>query len=408
MNVSTTIGADSTSASEVPSIDVILDRARSIVPVIRGRAEETERERRISAEITEQVKDLQLHRLMQPKRFGGFEYGFHELVKMNFEVAQGCGSTAWCLSLAAAHNWLLGLYPLEAQQEVWDDANIMISGSYMPVGKCTLGDAGYWISGSWAFSSNCDNCDWYIVGAMVPPASGEGAPVPHWFLISKSQATIQDTWFSAGLAGTGSKTIYIDEPVFVPAHRALAVPKINSGKAPGTLVNDNPLYRLTFAGAAPFALCSLPVGMAKGAMNDFITVARSKLMASMAGAPTPMAQYEFVQVGLADASAHIDAAAAILLNDTAEIDVTLAAGELPNIDQRIKYRRDQAFAGKLVAHAGTELFEMMGANGGALSNPIQRAWRDINIAVRHISLSWSFVGAMYGQHALGLPPKGTY
>lgn len=390
------------------SFDEVLQRARSVIPTLKAKARQTETDRRVSAETTALLKDLQLNRLMQPRRFGGFEFGFTELVRLNFELAQGCGSTAWCLCLANTHNWLLGLFPGEVQEEVWADPSAMISGSYMPVGKCQKVEGGYKISGSWGFASNCDNSSWYIVGAMVPPDAEGLPPTPTWFLLPQRAARIEDTWNSTGLAGTGSKTITVDEPIFVPQARALSLAVINSGQAPGAMVNKNPLYRLTFTGSAPFALSSLPVGMAMGAVEDFKDAARSKMAAQLGGPPLPMAELPFVQSALAEAAAAVDAAALLLLRDTSEIDAAFAKNEMISVDQRIRHRRDHSYTGRLVERAGTALFEVMGANGGSLSNPVQRAWRDINVAVRHISLAWPNVGPMYGQYALGLKPKGTY
>jgi hypothetical protein len=43
-----------------------------------------------------------------------------------------------------------------------------------------------------------------------------------------------------------------------------------------------------------------------------------------------------------------------------------------------------------------------------LDNTVQRAWRDANAVGRHISLNWDAVGTMWGQHALGLEPRGQY
>lgn len=390
------------------TFDDLLSRARAIVPTLKEKARQTELDRRVSDETTAMLKDLQLSRLMQPKRFGGLEYGFSELVKLNFEVARGCGSTAWCLCLANTHNWLLGLFPEEVQQEVWADPAAMVSGSYMPVGKCQKVEGGYRLSGSWSFASNCDNSSWYIVGAMVPPEAEGAPPVPTWFVLPRQDTRIEDSWYSAGLAGTGSKTIVVDEAVFVPAYRALPLAVINSGQAPGTLVNKNPLYQLTFTGSAPFALSSLPVGMAMGAIEDFKAAARGKMAAQMGGPPVPMVELPFVQSALAEAAASVDAASLLLLRDAGEIDAAFEKAEMISVDQRIRHRRDHSYAGKLAERAGSALFEVMGANGGALSNPVQRAWRDISVAVRHISLAWPNVGPMYGQYALGLKPKGSY
>jgi hypothetical protein len=45
-------------------------------------------------------------------------------------------------------------------------------------------------------------------------------------------------------------------------------------------------------------------------------------------------------------------------------------------------------------------------SNGAMSTPVQRAWRDVNAVARHVSLNWDSVGAMYSQMALGLEPRG--
>lgn len=76
------------------------------------------------------IRDADLFRLMQPARFGGFEFGFTEFIDINFELARGCGNIAWCASLGIVHQWLTGLFPIEAQQEVWDDPGNIVAGAY--------------------------------------------------------------------------------------------------------------------------------------------------------------------------------------------------------------------------------------------------------------------------------------
>ncbi len=396
------------SGEEYLSADEIIARAARFVPMLKARAEQTERDRRVSPEIMEMMHDTGIFRLFQPKAFGGFEYGFSTLAKFNFALAKGCGSTAWCTCLSAAHNWIVGLYPLEAQEEVWADRRSIVAGSYMPVGKCIRRKGGYGLSGSWPFSSNSDNCDWYIVGGMLPPEGERNAPVPAWFLIPANEAEIHDTWFSSGLSGTGSNTIVVADEIFVPEHRVLTVPQINSGNAPGAALSANPLYRLTFTGSMPVALATLPLGMALGAVEDFTAIAQSKTVAQAGGPPVPMNSLPSVQLAIGEASATVDAGRALIMRDLDELEAGLAIGQLPDIPTRIRHRRNHAYVARGAAHAVNTLFEALGASGSELSNPIQRAWRDVNVAVRHISLNWPTVGAMYAQQQLGLPPKGTF
>ncbi|ABQ69439.1 Acyl-CoA dehydrogenase, type 2, C-terminal domain [Rhizorhabdus wittichii RW1] len=386
----------------------VLARVRALVPALKDLAEITERERRVSAETTGLLRETGVHRLLQPRRFGGLEANFSDLVRANMELGRGCASTAWCTSIAAIHNWIVALYPLEAQEEVWADPRNIVAGSYMPAGTCERVAGGYRIGGAWSFASNCDNSQWFIVGAMLPPEGEGGPPQVGWFLLPCQDAEVVDTWYSMGMSGTGSKTISIERPVFVPSHRVMSIAQVNSTAAPGTAVHGNPLYRLTFAAAAPSMLISPALGAAQGAVEDFDTLAQSKMSAQAGGPPAPMKSLANNQIAIATAAASVDAARLMILTDLAEMERTLAAGGLPDMDQRLRHRRNHGFAGQLASTAVNGLFEALGANGGALSNPVQRAWRDINVAVRHISLHWPATAAMYGQHRFGLSPKGQF
>jgi alkylation response protein AidB-like acyl-CoA dehydrogenase len=362
----------------------------------------------VSPDIIEAVRETRMFGLLQPKRFGGLEYGFSDFVRLTIELGAGCGSTAWCVAIAVIHNWVAGLWPREAQEEVWDDPEALVCGSYVPNGTCVPVSGGYKISGRWGFMSNCDHSAWFIVGMIIPPAAEGRPPTPAWALVPRADARIDDTWYAMGMCGTGSKTVAIDEPVFVPAHRVLPVATINSGEAPGSLVNTNPIYKLTFTGAAPYTLCSVPVGIAAGALKDFIEAASTKMATQPGGPPRPMHELAHVQLAIADASAAIDAATLLLTRDTEAMEAKLVRGILPTIDERITYRRNQAYAASQSAHAVTALFEAQGASAGDLSSPIQRAWRDTHFVARHMSLAWPTTGAMYGQHRLGQKPRGTF
>ncbi|MEI6720869.1 MAG: acyl-CoA dehydrogenase family protein, partial [Betaproteobacteria bacterium] len=193
-----------------------------------------------------------------------------------------------------------------------------------------------------------------------------------------------------------------------PQHRALPLPVINSTNAPGAALNSNPLYRLTFAGSAPFSLSSMVVGMALGGVQDFTDIVRARTGTQIGGPPLALSGLPHIQLALAEGAAAVDAASTLLLRDAAELESGLAKGELPAVAQRIRNRRDHAYATKLAAQAVTGVFEALGANACMLSHPVQRAWRDVNVASRHITFSWPVVGAMYAQQQLGLPPVGSY
>jgi alkylation response protein AidB-like acyl-CoA dehydrogenase len=120
-----------------------------------------------------------------------------------------------------------------------------------------------------------------------------------------------------------------------------------------------------------------------------------------------MAEFPTIQIKVAEADASIDAARFILLRDFEAIAREVRDGEA-SVERRVTNRRGQAFAVNLAVRATEVLNAATGGNGLAMSNPIQRAWRDANAVGRHVSLNWDSVGAMYGQMALGLEPRGQY
>jgi resorcinol 4-hydroxylase (FADH2) len=386
----------------------MLQAAREMVPSLREAAERTEQNRMVSADAIEACRRAGFFRLLQPRRFGGLECRFSDFVQLNIELGRGDGSTAWCVAIAILHSWLVGLYPLAAQREVWADPDALITGSYAPTGTCEEVEGGYRIAGEWSFASNCDHSQWFIVAAFLPRTDPAGPPQPAWFLVPAGGCAIRDTWYSMGMTGTGSKTIVIEQPIFVPTHRSLSVAMMNSGNAPGAEVNTNPLYRLTFSGTAPFTLCSVPLGVAIGALEAFVTLATSKMATQPGAAPVLMGKLPHVQLAIGEASAILDACRLLLERDVAEINTLHARGEHLDIATRLRHRRDHGYAAKEAARAMTLLFEGMGASGGDLSSPIQRAWRDTQIVARHMSLNWPTTGAMFGQHAVGLKAVGTY
>lgn len=391
------------------AFDELHRRARGLVPTIRALAPRTERDRRVSDDVTQMFRDAGVFKLMQPRRFGGFEYGFTEFIDVNCEIARGCGSTAWCVSLGIVHQWLVALFPLEAQEEVWQDPGSIVAGSYAPAGKCEPASGGYSIHGEWHFASNCDNSDWYLLGVMLPAAESGGRPQPGFVLVPRAQTMIKDTWDTVGLAGTGSKTIVIAEPTFVPVHRRLLFAEASSNAPPGALVNPNPIYRIPFLAGVPVCLASPPIGMVQGAIEEFLDwIGARSTRGAVAGGGHPMAQFATVQMRVAEASACIDAAKLLLQRDTRDVEQGAASGEFISVEKRIRNRRDHAFAARLAVQGGNALFEAVGGAGLQMSSGIQRVWRDVNAVARHISLNWDAVGSMYGQYQFGLEPKGQY
>src|SRR5229473_497878 len=296
-----------------PDVSDLLTRARAIAELARERAQQTEAARRVGDDMIEHMQQADLFRVMQPRVYGGFEYGFDVFAQIVAAIARGCGSTGWVYALLASHQWLIACFSKAAQDEVWQDRNALAAGTYAPVARAVAADGGYRISGVGSFCSGCDNAQWQLLGGMIPQA--DGAAQPGFFLLRSDDCTIDDNWHAMGLAGTGSKNIVVSN-AFVPFHRTLAFAQLIDASAPGMRGNPNPVYRQSFLAVLPIAIVSPLLGMAEGALADFLDMAKVRTtLGAVAGGNRRMAELTTVQLRVAEATGLIDAARLLMFRD---------------------------------------------------------------------------------------------
>jgi alkylation response protein AidB-like acyl-CoA dehydrogenase len=395
-----------TSPPSRPGVPELAARARHIAGLAREQARQTETARRVGDDLIAQMRAADLFRLMQPRAYGGFEYGFDVLVEVGAAIAGGCGSAGWVYALLASHQWLVACFSPRTQDEVWQERGALATGTYAPVAQAVAVDGGYLVSGAGGFCSGCDNAQWQLLGGMIPQAGAP--PRPGFFLLRSADLAIKDDWHTMGLAGTGSKTIVADN-AFVPSHRALAFAELLDATAPGMRAHANPLYKQSFLAVLPIAIVTPVLGMAEGAFAAFLDMAKVRTTrGAVAGGNRKMAELTTVQLRAAEAAACIDAAKLMVLRDLTEAAAMAARGEAVSLEVRLRNRRDQAFCVRLLTQAIDALFLAAGGQGLFLDHPLQRFWRDAHAAGCHISLNWDAAGSMFGQAMLGLEPKGQY
>lgn len=238
----------------IPTPDELIDRARSMVPEIRGLAEETERNRNVFPHIIDRIRDAELLRTCRPKEFGGFEYDGEVALTIAMTISAACASTGWAVNRALANRVSFGHFPMEAQHELWDgDADPFSCACFAPTGTAVPTNGGFLLSGTWSFASGCDAASWAKLGAFITPG---GATPPYegaFFLLPIGDCEIDDNWFVCGLSGTGSKNIIVRD-AFVPAHRVLLFSETRSGNTPGARHHKNPLSVGTMYGQHAFGL----------------------------------------------------------------------------------------------------------------------------------------------------------
>ncbi|MGH7036244.1 MAG: acyl-CoA dehydrogenase family protein, partial [Stellaceae bacterium] len=167
--------ASSSVRAAPPSLGVLAERARALVPALRQRAAETERLRRVPDETLAELHASGIFRMLQPRRVGGSELPYRALIELGAILAEGCGSTAWVVANLASHHWMMAMWPKEAQDEVWGRSPDDLIGSALvfPSGRAVAAEGGYRLGGRWPFSSGVDASLWNFVGGIVHDERGK-------------------------------------------------------------------------------------------------------------------------------------------------------------------------------------------------------------------------------------------
>lgn len=387
----------------IPSPEEMVARARALAPGFRARAPEAERARTVPALSIAEVREAGIFRILQPKRFGGYEMAFRTAFDVTRELAAGCASTGWVAGLAIYTNWMLALFPVQAQRELWEANTDTLSWGTLPqTREVVRAPGGFRVSGVWPFSSGCDHAEWMILGMFAPPED-DGPPVPSLGVFPRADFEIDDNWHAAGLAATGSKNVVVKDK-FVPEHRTVAIPAVVTGQAPGA-AGAGPLYRQPFVSVIPFCLAAVAVGALEGAIDAFVAgLAGRKTRGAVVAGGRDVTSFASVQSRVGEARSSLLAANALAWNIIADAD----ADRPFSLDTRIDARLAHATLARLAVQGIDALYGAVGGPGLMLDQPVQRAWRDIHAVAKHISLNWDSVSAMAGQHAFGLEPQGQY
>jgi len=372
----------------------LLRRAEQLVPVLRERATKTEQLRQIPPESVRDLLDSTLIRIGNPERYGGHGLEMDTAYDASFELGRGCGSTAWCYSLWTAHNWWLGHFSEKCQDEFFSTGpdTLFSSGLNPAGGRVEPVAGGFRVAGRWGFSSGCDAATWAMVAV-----TGARPGSMMWLLLPREDYEIVDTWFAAGMRGSGSKDVVIKD-AFVPAHRAIDPERAGAHEKTGWEIHARLSYRVPLRCMAGWDLAAPLVGIAQGAIDEF----SSRLLRT--SGPGRTADSVALQLRLAEAAAEVDAARALHRADIAEMLDRASRGDTFTDLDRARYRRDKAFVARLSVRAVDRLFEGGGARAILDSDPIQRCHRDVHGASHHAALSWDLVAEQFGRQALGLPP----
>jgi 3-hydroxy-9,10-secoandrosta-1,3,5(10)-triene-9,17-dione monooxygenase len=387
----------------MPDAPELVKKAADLRSLLEQHADQTDALRRLPDPNVAALKEAGLCRLMVPKRFGGHQTSIRTYIEVMAELGRGCGSTSWVASLINVCAWLAALFPERAQQDVWGaNRDAWAAGSLAPHGTAVATDGGWRVTGRWPWASGCLHAQWAACGIHMNDASGQTVNFG-LSLMPMTELAIEDTWFMAGMKGTGSNTI-IAKDVFVPEHRFLPYPKAFSGEY-RTEHTDEVVYRVALVPVTILILAGSQLGLAQAALDHVVGRARARgITHTNFGKQVESVGF---QILVAEAAMKLDTARLHALRCADDLDGAAAGGTHPDLTARARMRADVALAAKYCRETVETLVSAHGTSSLADSSRLQRIWRDVHVASRHAITEWQVNLEIYGKALLGVEPNIT-
>jgi 3-hydroxy-9,10-secoandrosta-1,3,5(10)-triene-9,17-dione monooxygenase len=329
-----------------------------------------------------------------PARFGGLQASFPELLQPIARMALGCASSAWTLGFYALHNWLLSLFDPRVQDEVFASGPVLAPAPLAPTGRGSPADGGVRLTGRWSWATGATDADWLIVGALI---DRQGGIDPALVVVPADQVEVDDVWHTAGMRGTGSHDVIVTD-VFVPEHRIVAVADIYGGTSPGARTHAVPTYRWPMVPALALTATMPVLGTAERVTALFADRLGERVLAysGVAQKDQPAAQLR-----LGDARARLSALRALITTTAEGIEQIVVGGERVSRSMRADARLAAAYTVHECREIIADLMEASGASAHFLSNPMQRAKRDVDIASGHVVFDYDMSRELAGALAIG-------
>jgi len=208
-------------------------------------------------------------------------------------------------------------------------------------------------------------------------------------LFKREQVVIEDTWYVAGLKGTGSHHFHVENQ-FVPDGRWVVL---------GARAQiERPLYQFPMLGLLALGVSSVSLGIAEHALDVFTEIAGGK---TPTGSKRGLSSRAQVQSDFARSLADVRSARAFIDSAVAEAWVEAEKGERLSADVKANLRLAAANATWRSVEAVDRLYTAAGGTSIYESSALQRCFRDIHVSTQHIMVAQPLYEVV-GRVALGL------
>ena len=382
-----------------PAIPDIVAAAMRLAPDVRAARDEAEQMRQTPPSLAAEITKAGIYQMYLPRSMGGPETPPLTAFRVVEELSKVDGSVGWCAMIATSLSQSMGRLPAEVGRELaGTPADYRAAGSARTGGGAWEVPGGYRVKGRWNFASGIQNARWlYCTCVMMdgdtPRRTAAGVSVLRALWVPRKSVTILDTWSVMGMRGTGSQDFTVED-VFVPSARSCLSDAPPSET--GALYDPRAWYVFLWTPAAGMAL-----GIARGAIDSLAKIAATEASTMSANL---LRDRPMVQARIGEAEAIVNAARAYVFDAVGRVWSTLCAGRTPSDHEVAQGRLALVHAMHESVRAVDKVFHAAGTNAIYTRLPLERAFRDVHVAVQHASgLPGYFESA--GKVILGLQPS---
>lgn len=356
-----------------------LERVRGILDEVRAAAAETEANRCLPPRIVDLMAGAGMFNVAVPQAWGGLELDPVTHARGIEMLAQADASAGWCAMIGCDTGYASTHLAEGPARALFADLTAATVYVVNPTGAAVSVEGGYNVTGRWTFASGSSHAKVFCLGTLSMTQAGPemlpaGVPAIRIVAIPREQVEVIDTWTTTGLRGSASNDVAVTN-VFVPAEHTFS---FFLDPSPRT----EPLYQL--ANLFVMKLAAIPLGIARGAIDDVLAIAATKrTLGNMAA----IQESQWLQLAVARAEWKYRQARAFYYEAIEDLWGTLARGEKVAQAQAVTVHLSMVGA----MENCTEVVDAMYKAGGSASlyarNTLDRRLRDIHTAAQHTTFA---------------------
>jgi alkylation response protein AidB-like acyl-CoA dehydrogenase len=319
-----------------------------------------------------------LFHLLVPTDLGGAGASVVDWFDTAVRVAEADPAAGWIMAQGAVQNaWVAVAGSPELVADLFQSRQAIATSSAGSATAERRGDHFVVSNARWAYVSGSQGAT--HLGGMVRTTTEDGSPETRMVLVPATETTIERTWDTLGLRGTGSHHLDLGDELTVPVSRSFTWPNLTIVR-PGPLadVAAHTLWLVAVSAAA------VNLGAARRAIAEATVSAAHKRHRFDA---IPVIQQSPFLRGIAELHGQLELATAGLRALVEQLWDDALLGERPTIEQRARVRLAAAMAVNTGAEVVRQAQLLTGADALHRSHPLERLGRDTQMLLNHVVAS---------------------